>query len=55
MSLVETARDPRVVLSARGQVRPTPRVHYLVHEFDLPPGATRLTVRLRYGATPSMN
>ncbi len=31
-----------------GQVSPEPRVHYLAHEFDLAPGATGLTVTLRY-------
>jgi sugar phosphate isomerase/epimerase len=31
-----------------GRVSPEPRVHYLVHEFDLAPGATGLTVTLRY-------
>lgn len=31
-----------------GRVSPEPRVHYLAHEFDLAPGATRLTVTLRY-------
>ncbi len=31
-----------------GRVRPEPRVDYLVHEFDLGPGATALTVTLRY-------
>jgi sugar phosphate isomerase/epimerase len=31
-----------------GQVGPEPRVHYIVHEFELAPGATELTVTLRY-------
>ena len=31
-----------------GRVSPEPRVHYLAHEFDLAPGATGLTVTLRY-------
>lgn len=31
-----------------GSVGPAPRVHYLVHEFDLAPGAGELTVTLRY-------
>jgi sugar phosphate isomerase/epimerase len=31
-----------------GRVSPAPRVHYLLHEFDLAPGTTELTVTLRY-------
>ncbi len=31
-----------------GRVSPAPRIHYLLHEFDLAPGSTELTVTLRY-------
>ncbi len=31
-----------------GRVSPAPRVHYLLHEFDLAPGSAELTVTLRY-------
>lgn len=31
-----------------GLVKPAPRVHYLVHEFELAPGAVELTVTMRY-------
>ncbi len=31
-----------------GRVSPEPRIHYLLHEFDLAPGSTELTVTLRY-------
>jgi len=35
-------------LRVTGQVSPSPRVHYLLHEFELAPGAAGLTVTLRY-------
>ena len=31
-----------------GRVSPAPRIDYLLHEFDLAPGSTELTVTLRY-------
>jgi len=40
--------DPRRLLEMSGQVAPEPRVHYIRHAFTLPPGATRVQVRLRY-------
>ncbi len=43
---VVRAGDPP--LRFTGQISPSPRVHYLLHEFDLAPGATGLTVTLRY-------
>lgn len=43
-----TLRPGDAPLRFVGQVRPAPRVPYLVHEFDLAPGATHLTVTLRY-------
>ena len=48
MSIVETSSNSHIVMVERGQVSPTPRVHYLVHDFDVPTGVSRLTVRLRY-------
>jgi len=41
-----SADDPPVRFT--GQVAPTPRRHYLLHEFELAPGLTQLTVTLRY-------
>ena len=36
------------ILEARGRVAPEPRVHYVQHEFDVPEGATGVSVTLRY-------
>jgi len=41
-------RNEEIVLDARGQVSPLPRVHYLYHEFEVPAGVTRLRVTLRF-------
>lgn len=36
------------LLELRGQVSPSPRVHYIQHGFSVPEGVTRLRVRLQY-------
>jgi len=36
------------ILEVRGRVAPEPRVHYIQHEFDVPAGATGVSVTLRY-------
>lgn len=36
------------VLDVTGQVAPEPRVHYLIHDFELPRAATSLTATLSY-------
>ncbi len=36
------------ILEVTGHIAPQPRVHYLQHEFDVPQGATAVSVALRY-------
>ena len=36
------------IFETHGQVSPTPRVHYIQHEFEVPEGLGTLNVTLKY-------